>query len=83
MLKLRHERRKLTHNDIAALIVEIEPTDLADLARVRRALNVIAESSPTSTQRLITEVVKKIDRMTGERPLTHLWFDIHKKFYRF
>ena len=53
MLKLRHERRKLTHNDIAALIVEIEPTDLADLARVRRALNVIAESSPTSTQGLL------------------------------
>ena len=56
---------KLTLNDIAALIVQIEPTDLADLARVRRALNVIAEASPIFVQRPITEAVKKIDQMTG------------------
>jgi len=60
---MNHE--KLTLNDIAALIVQIEPTDLADLARVRRALNVIAESSPTSAQRPIVEAIKKIDQMTG------------------
>jgi two-component system chemotaxis sensor kinase CheA len=55
---------KLTLNDIAALIVQIEPSDLADLARVQRALNVIAESSPTTVQRPIVEAVKKIDQMT-------------------
>ena len=60
---MNHE--KLTLNDIAALIVQIEPTDLADLARVRRALNVIAESSPTSAQRPIVEAIKKIDQITG------------------
>ena len=58
---------KLTLNDIAALIVQIEPTDLADWARVQRALNVIAESSPTSAQRPIAEAVQKIERMTGEK----------------
>jgi two-component system, chemotaxis family, sensor kinase CheA len=58
---------KLTLNDIAALIVQIEPTDLADLAHVRRALNLIAESSPIFVQRPITEAVKKIDRMIGEK----------------
>jgi two-component system chemotaxis sensor kinase CheA len=58
---MSHE--KLTLNDIAALIVQIEPTDLADLVRVRKALNVIAESSPTSVQRPIVEVIQKIDRM--------------------
>jgi two-component system chemotaxis sensor kinase CheA len=60
---MSHE--KLTLNDIAALIVQIEPTDLADLSRVQRELNVIAESSPTSVQRLIAEAVKKIDQMMG------------------
>jgi len=58
---------KLTLHDIAARIVQIEPTDLADLADVRRGLNVIAESSPTSVQNLITEILKKIDQMTGEK----------------
>jgi two-component system chemotaxis sensor kinase CheA len=58
---MNHE--KLTLNDIAALIVQIEPTDLSDLARVRRALNVISEISPTSAQRPITEAVQRIDRM--------------------
>jgi hypothetical protein len=56
---------KLTLNDIAALIVQIEPTDLADWARVRRALNVIAQSSPTSAQRPIAEAIQKIERMAG------------------
>jgi len=56
---------KLTLNDIAALIVQIEPTDLDDLARVRRALNVIAETSPIFVKRTITEAVKKIDQITG------------------
>jgi two-component system chemotaxis sensor kinase CheA len=55
---------EITLNDIAAMIVQIEPTDLADLGRVRRALQVIAESSPTSAQRPIAEAVKKIDQMT-------------------
>ncbi len=55
----------LTLDDIAALIVQIEPTDLADWARVRRGLNVIAGSSPTSAQRPIAEAVKRIDQMTG------------------
>ena len=54
---------KLTLNDIAALIVQIEPSDLVDFARVQRALKVIAESSPASAQRLIAETVKKIDQM--------------------
>ena len=55
---------KLTLNDIAALIVQIEPTDLADLARVRRALNVIAETSAISVQRTIAQAVIKIDLLT-------------------
>jgi two-component system chemotaxis sensor kinase CheA len=58
---------KLTLHDIAALIVQIEPTDLADLDYVRRGLHVIAESSPTCVQSLITEVVTKIDRMRAEK----------------
>jgi two-component system chemotaxis sensor kinase CheA len=37
---------------------------LADLAHVRKALNVIAEFSPPSTQRPIAEAIKKIDQMT-------------------
>ncbi len=57
----------LTLDDIAALIVQIEPTDLADWAHVRRGLNVIAGSSPTSAQRPIAEAVKRIDQMTGEK----------------
>jgi two-component system chemotaxis sensor kinase CheA len=56
-------QEKLNLNDIAALIVQIEPTDLADLARARRALNVIAETSSTAVQRPIVEAVQKIDRM--------------------
>jgi len=56
---------KLTLDDIAALIVQIEPTDLADLALVRKGLNAIADSSPASVQRPIAEAVKRIDRMTG------------------
>ena len=56
---------KLTLDDVAALIVQIEPTDLADLAHVRRGLNAIADSSPTSAQRPIAEAIKRIDQMTG------------------
>ena len=56
---------KLTLDDIAALFVQIEPTDLADLAHVRRGLNVIAESSRTSVQRPIAEAVKRIEQMMG------------------
>jgi len=55
---------KLTLDDIAALIVQIEPTDLADLAQMRRGLNVIADSSPAPVQRSIAEAVKRIDQMT-------------------
>jgi hypothetical protein len=55
---------KLTLDDIAALIVQIEPTDLADLAHVRRGLKHIADSSPPSAQRPIVEAVKRIDQMT-------------------
>ena len=61
ILNMNHE--KLSLNDIAALIVQIEPTDLADLARVRGALNVILETSPNSAQRPIREAVQRIDRM--------------------
>ncbi len=56
---------KLTLHDIAALIVQIEPTDLADLAHVLRGLNVIAVSSPPSVQKPIAEAVKKINQMMG------------------
>jgi two-component system chemotaxis sensor kinase CheA len=56
---------KLTLDDVAALIVQIEPTDLADLAQVRKGLNAIADSSPTSAQRPIAEAIKRIDQMTG------------------
>ena len=56
---------KLTLDDIASLIVQIEPTDLADLAHVRRGLNVIADSAPASAQRPIAEAIKRIDQMTG------------------
>ncbi len=56
---------KLTLNDVAALMVQMEPTDLADWANVQRALDAIAESSPPSVQRPIAEAAKKIGRMTG------------------
>ena len=56
---------KLTLDDIASLIVQIEPTDLADWAHVRRGLNVIADSAPASAQRPIAEAIKRIDQMTG------------------
>jgi two-component system chemotaxis sensor kinase CheA len=59
---MNHE--KITLNDIAAMIVQIEPTDLDDLANVRRALSVVAEFSPPSTQSFIAEAIKKIDQMT-------------------
>jgi len=55
---------KLTLDDIAALIVQIEPTDLADLAHVRRGLKLIADSSPPSAHRPIVEAVKRIDQIT-------------------
>ncbi|OGP62380.1 MAG: hypothetical protein A2169_10930, partial [Deltaproteobacteria bacterium RBG_13_47_9] len=58
---------KLTLHDIAALIVQIEPTDVADLSRVRKALNIIAETSPIFVQRTIIEAVNKIDQMIGEK----------------
>jgi len=58
---------KLTLHDIAARIVQIEPTDMADLAYVQQALIVIAESSPTSVQSPIKEIIKRIDRITGEK----------------
>ncbi len=58
---------KLTLDDIAALIVQIESTDLADLARVRRGLNAIADSSPVSVQTPIAEALKRIDQMMGEK----------------
>ena len=57
-------KEKLTLDDIAALIVQIEPTDLADLAHVRRGLEAIKNSSPTPAQRPIAEAVKRIDQMT-------------------
>ncbi len=60
-------QRKLTLNDIAALIVQIEPTDLSDLSRVRRALNIIAESSSSSVQKPITKAVKKIDQIARRK----------------
>jgi two-component system chemotaxis sensor kinase CheA len=56
-------REKLTLNEIAAIIVQIEPPDLADLPRVRKALVVIAESSPPAALRSITEAIRKIDRL--------------------
>jgi len=55
---------KLTLHDIAALIVQIEPTDLADLAHVLRGLDAIADSSPASVRRPITEAVKRINQLT-------------------
>lgn len=56
-------QEKLTLNDIAALIVQIEPTDLSDLDRVRKALNIIAESSPAYVQKPISEAVRRIEEM--------------------
>lgn len=56
---------KLTLNDIAALIVQIGPTDRADLARVREALNDITECSSSSVQRPVSEAIQKIDRIMG------------------
>jgi hypothetical protein len=51
----------LTLHDIAALIVQIEPNDLDDLARVRQAFIALSESSPASVQRPIGSG-QKIDR---------------------
>ena len=55
----------LTLHDIAARIVQIEPTDLADLAYVRKALSATAESSPTPVQNPIAEAIEKIDLLIG------------------
>jgi len=55
---------KLTLDEIAALIVQVEPTDLADLVHVGRGLKLIADSSPPSVQKPIVEAVKRIDQMT-------------------
>lgn len=59
------DQKKLTLNDVAALLVQIEPTDLADLARVRESLNDIAECSPPSVQRPISVAIQKIDQIVG------------------
>lgn len=53
-----------TLNDIAGLIVQIEPTDLAGWAHVRSALKAFTGSSPPSVQKPIAEVVRRIDQMT-------------------
>jgi two-component system chemotaxis sensor kinase CheA len=55
---------KFTLHDIAALMVQIEPTDLADLAHVLRGLNAIADVSPISVRRPIAEAVIKINQLT-------------------
>jgi two-component system chemotaxis sensor kinase CheA len=68
-MKCDRSQGKLTLNDIAALIVQIESTDLTDLGRVRRALHTIAKSSPAAVQRPIAEAVKKISQITrGKSP---------------
>jgi two-component system chemotaxis sensor kinase CheA len=63
-MKCDRSQGKLTLNDIAALVVQIESTDLADLGHVRRALRTIAKSSPAAVQRPIAEAVKKINQIT-------------------
>jgi two-component system chemotaxis sensor kinase CheA len=55
---------KLTLDEIAALIIQVEPTDLADLAHIRRELKLIADSSPPSAKRPMVEAIKRIDQMT-------------------
>ncbi len=55
---------KLTLDEIAALLVQIEPTDLADLVDVRKGLNLIADSSPLPAQRPLVEAVRRIDQLT-------------------
>ncbi|MFB3885959.1 MAG: chemotaxis protein CheA [Thermodesulfobacteriota bacterium] len=55
----------LTLHDIAALIVQIEPNDLADLVRARLALIALSNSSPAPIQRLLAKAIEKIDRMVG------------------
>ena len=60
-------RGNVTLNDIAALIVQLEPTDLEELARVRRALHIVAESSSPSVRRPMAEAIKKIDQMMEEK----------------
>jgi two-component system, chemotaxis family, sensor kinase CheA len=54
---------KLTLHDIAALMVQIEPTDLADLVHVLRGLNAIVDVSPTSVRRPISEAVIRINQL--------------------
>jgi len=56
---------KLTLDDIAALLLQIEPTNLAELANIRRGLKAIAESSSISVQRSIAEAITRIDQMEG------------------
>ena len=60
-------RGNVTLNDIAALIVQIEPTDLEELARVRWALHSVAESSSPSVRRPMAEAIRKIDQMMEEK----------------
>ena len=60
-------RGNVTLNDIAALIVQIEPTDLEELAHVRWALRNVAESSSLSVRRPMAEAIKKIDQMMEEK----------------
>lgn len=56
-------------DDVAVLLVQLEPTDLSDLARVREALNDIATrgSSPGLVQDLVAEAWQKIDDITQGR----------------
>ncbi len=60
-------RGNVTLNDIAALIVQIEPTDLEELAHVRWALHNVAESSSPSVRRPMAEAIRKIDQMMEEK----------------
>ena len=60
-------REKFSLNNIAALIIQIEPNDLGDLAPGRQALIPISESSPASVQRPIAEAIRKIDQMIKEK----------------
>jgi hypothetical protein len=57
----------VTLNDIAALIVQIEPTDLEELAHVRWALHSVAESSSPSVRKPMAEAIRRIDQIMEEK----------------
>ncbi len=53
-------------DDVTALLMQLEPTDLADLSRVQRALLSISKSSPVSITTLVLEAAQKMNALMNQ-----------------